>query len=233
MTRIYIFADDSMEGRNAPLESNARGNAYIVRELTRLRIQPAGDLGSYLQTLPYVTRTVSPRSSITTTDGTSLTYGTDFALTSRGNTKIIDNAQVIYGGVLGDSATMISADAAANRFVVVTAAPGQNAAAGGGGGRGAGGGGRGGGAPGTATNASRYAGAVGIATILPSLTGIAGANITGIGGGGAGGRAGGPASVLDDPRAARNAASYFITPEAAARLLGKPVDVAQRGDTGK
>ena len=238
MTRIYIFADDSMEGRNAPLESNARGNAYIVRELTRLRIQPAGDLGSYLQTLPYVTRAVSPRSSITTTDGTSLTYGTDFALTSRGNTKIIDNAQVIYGGVLGDSATMISADAAANRFVVVTAAPGQNAA-GGGGGRGAGGGGRGGGgAPGTATNASRYAGAVGIATIFPSLTGtVAGASGTGVvGGGGAGGRggrAGGPAPMLDDPRAARAAASYIITPDAAARLLGKPVDVAQRGDTGR
>jgi hypothetical protein len=27
MSRLYVFADDSMEGRNAPLASNARGAA--------------------------------------------------------------------------------------------------------------------------------------------------------------------------------------------------------------
>jgi hypothetical protein len=104
MTRLYIFADDSMEGRNAPLASNARGNAYIVRELTRLGLKPAGDLGTYYQALPYVTRAVSPKSSIAATDGVALQYGSDFVVTSRGNVKIIDNAQVIYGGVLGDTA---------------------------------------------------------------------------------------------------------------------------------
>src|SRR5688500_11745093 len=134
MTRIYVFADDSMEGRNSPLESNARGNAYIVRELTRLGLRPAGDLGTYLQTLPYVTRAVSPKSSLRTTDGTALSYGTDFVATPRGNLRIIDNAQVIYGGVLGDSSKMIPADMAANRFVIVS----ENPAAAGGGGRGAG-----------------------------------------------------------------------------------------------
>src|SRR5687767_348719 len=59
MSRLYVFADDSMEGRNAPLASNARGNAYIVRELQRLRIAPAGLLGSYYQVLPYVQRSIS------------------------------------------------------------------------------------------------------------------------------------------------------------------------------
>ena len=238
MTRIYIFADDSMEGRNAPLESNARGNAYIVRELTRLGLRPAGDFGTYLQVLPYVIRTPSPKSSLATTDGTALTYGSDFTLTSRGNTKIVDNAQVIYGGVLGDTAKMISAEQAANRFVIVTEAPGQA-----GGGRGRAGGGRAGGAPSNAPNVSRYAGAVGIATIRASLsggTGGAGASGSGLvtgaagaAGGGRGGRGGGPSTVLDDPRAVRFAAAYEITPDAAARLLGKPVDLAQRGDTGK
>ena len=40
MSRLYVFADDSMEGRNAPLASNARGQAYLVRELQRLKIAP-------------------------------------------------------------------------------------------------------------------------------------------------------------------------------------------------
>ena len=85
MTRSYIFADDSMEGRDAPYESNARGNAYIVRELRRLGLTPAGDPGSFIQQLPYVRRTVSPRSSLTA-DGQPLVLGTDYQITSRGMT---------------------------------------------------------------------------------------------------------------------------------------------------
>src|SRR5688500_600811 len=205
MTRIYIFADDSMEGRNSPLASNARGNAYIVRELTRLGLRPAGDLGTYLQTLPYVTRAVSPRSSITTTDGVALAYGTDFSISSRGNTRIIDNAQVVYGGVLGDTSRMLSADQVMNRFVLVSpaaAVAGDPAAAGGrGAGGGGAGGGRGGGRGGGGAATTRYAGAAAIATIQPDLT-------AGGGGGGAagrgGGRGGGP--ILNDVRAPRAAA---------------------------
>ena len=83
MSRLYVFADDSMEGRNAPLASNARGTAYIVRELQRLKIAPAGYLGSYYQTLPYVSRSLSPRTSLTI-NGEPLRLGTDFTVTSRG-----------------------------------------------------------------------------------------------------------------------------------------------------
>ncbi|NUQ11294.1 MAG: OPT/YSL family transporter, partial [Gemmatimonadaceae bacterium] len=97
MSRLYVFADDSMEGRNAPLASHARGSAYIVRELQRLRIAPAGNLGSYYQTLPYVQRTLSPRTTLTV-DGVPLTLGTDFTVTSRGTTRIIDSARTIFAG---------------------------------------------------------------------------------------------------------------------------------------
>ena len=227
MTRIYIFADDSMEGRNSPLESNARGNAYIVRELTRLGLQPAGDLGSYLQVLPYVNRVVSEASRIATTDGTTLTHGTDFTVTSRGNPRIIDNAQVIYGGVLGDTSTMIPAEQAANRFVIVHL--GQAPA---GGGRGAGGGGRGGAGGGGSAGVARYSNAVGIATIRTFEGAVQGGTVVTTTPVGPAGR-GGPPPTLDDPRAARAAVGFNVTPEAAARLLGKPADVAQRGDTGK
>jgi hypothetical protein len=243
MTRLYIFADDSMEGRNAPLASNARGNAYIVRELTRLGLKPAGDLGTYYQALPYVTRAVSPKSSIAATDGVALQYGSDFVVTSRGNVKIIDNAQVIYGGVLGDTAKMISAEMAANKFVIVSPALPAEAGGAPGGGRGAGGGGgRGGAGLGNPATVARYANAVGIATISPTVgapatsgapgTGVAPGNSV-ITQGGRGGGRGGPPPTLNDPRAPRAAASYMMSPAAAARLLGKSIDVAQRGDTGK
>ena len=51
-TRLYIVADDSMQGREAGTHGGARANAYLVRELTRLGLTPAGDGGTFLQTIP-------------------------------------------------------------------------------------------------------------------------------------------------------------------------------------
>src|SRR5215211_4763902 len=50
--RSYIFADDSMQGRQAGTPANARGNAYIAGELARLGLKPGGDQGGYLQRVP-------------------------------------------------------------------------------------------------------------------------------------------------------------------------------------
>ena len=228
MTRIYIFADDSMEGRDAPYESNARGNAYIVRELRRLGLTPAGDHGTFFQQLPYVRRTVSPRSSLVV-DETSLAMGTDFGIMSRGMTRIIGDVRAVYGGVAGDPASLISPEQAANRFVVVAApAPGAAGPAGApGGGRG----GRGGSAGASANPAARFATAAGIATISndPQL----GAGGQGAGAPGGGGRAGGPAPVLANPRAPRVAAAFQISPGAAERIFGRPVAMLTPGDTGR
>src|SRR5688572_11394902 len=144
MSRLYVFADDSMEGRNAPLASNARGAAYIVRELQRLKIAPAGLLGSYTQILPYVARSLSSRTSLTV-NGVPLTLGTDFTVSSRGATKIIDSAVVIFAGVSNNADQMITPEWANNRFVIVMPPPPVADAAGGAGRGGApGGGGRGG-----------------------------------------------------------------------------------------
>src|SRR5688572_32282805 len=158
MSRLYVFADDSMEGRNAPLASNARGNAYLVRELQRLKIAPAGLLGSYYQVLPYVERRLSPRTSLTI-NGEPLRLGTDFTVSSRGAVKIIDSSQVIFAGVSGNADQMILPEWAANRFVIVLPAPPDTTTAARGGGAG---GGRGGAFGGTVNVATRYAGAIAI-----------------------------------------------------------------------
>jgi hypothetical protein len=231
MSRLYVFADDSMEGRNAPLASNARGNAYIVRELQRLKIAPAGLLGSYYQVLPYVARSLSPRTSLTI-NGEPLRLGTDFTVTSRGATKIIDSAQVIFAGVSGNADQMILPEWAANRFVIVMPPPPDTSTANTG--RGGGFGGRGGAAGGTApvNVATRYAGAVAIATVVADVNNPPATGGFGGRGGGRGGAAGGPTNVLNDLTAARVAAQYYITPAAAAKLLGRPIAGAGPGTMG-
>jgi hypothetical protein len=238
MSRLYVFADDSMEGRNAPLASNAKGTAYIVRELTRLKVAPAGPLGSYYQTLPYVQRTLSPRTSLTV-NGVPLTLGTDFTVSSRAATKIVDSAVVIFAGVSTFADQMILPEWAANRFVIVVPPPppppATADAAGGARGGGAGGGrgaGRGG-APTPVNVATRYAGAAAIATVVPDINNPpATGGFGGRGGGGGRGGAAGPASVLNDLSAARVAAQLYITPAAAAKLLGRPVEGAGPGTMG-
>jgi hypothetical protein len=53
MTRLYIFADDSMEGRQYLKVGNVRATKYLAGELRKLGLEPAGDSGTYFQTLPY------------------------------------------------------------------------------------------------------------------------------------------------------------------------------------
>ena len=53
-TRLYIFADDSMQGRAFGREGNMKGTAYIAAELQRMGVEPGGDNGTYFQELPVV-----------------------------------------------------------------------------------------------------------------------------------------------------------------------------------
>ena len=51
-TRIYIFADDSMQGRLAGSVGNRKATDYIAAELQRLGVRPAGDGSTYFQAVP-------------------------------------------------------------------------------------------------------------------------------------------------------------------------------------
>ena len=52
MTRLYLFADDSMQGRDHGSRGNAKGTAYIAAEVQRMGLIPAGDSGTYFQNIP-------------------------------------------------------------------------------------------------------------------------------------------------------------------------------------
>src|SRR5262245_55923438 len=77
MTRLYIFADDSMQGRQAGRIGNMKGTDYIARELQRLGVQPAGDNGTYFQALPSTLRKYTDKSKLSV-DGRALRWLTDF-----------------------------------------------------------------------------------------------------------------------------------------------------------
>ncbi|WP_373069417.1 M28 family peptidase [Gemmatimonas sp.] len=160
--RLYQFADDSMLGRQVGRVGNKKGTDMIAAEVKRLGLLPAGDNGTYFQTLPYRLRKFTDNSRMTV-DGNPLEWNTDFvAMPGQRAPRSIVGAEVVFGGTQGDSTTQISAADAAGKFVVLR--PNPNGARGGPGQAFAV---RGGGAPAR----SRFDDAVAIATIdLDALT---------------------------------------------------------------
>jgi len=159
MTRIYIFADDSMQGRQAGRIGNQKGTDYIARELKRLGIEPGGDNGGYFQTLPYMQRKFTNKSMMVVGEK-ALRFNDDFVpVPGAVAPKPINNVGVIFGGVSGDTSTYITAEQASGKLVIL-AAPRAVAAAGG-----APRGGPGGGFGGGGAAMARFAGAAAVATV--------------------------------------------------------------------
>jgi hypothetical protein len=131
MSRVYVFADDSMLGREAGTEGSRRANAYIAAELQRLGLQPAGENGTYYQDVPMVQRGVGPQASLVV-DGQPLVRGRDWlgipglAATLPFGGAARGELAVIYGGRAGDVASYPSAEQVRGKLVVLAAAAGPN-----------------------------------------------------------------------------------------------------------
>ena len=121
MTRLYLVADDSMKGRQAGSPGHQATTTYIAAELKRMGLEPAGDSGTYFQTVPLVRRHFEERSTLAAGSAT-LRPDTDFVpIIARGTPRSIDGAQVIYGGVFTDSSTWITAEQARGKLIVFSA----------------------------------------------------------------------------------------------------------------
>jgi hypothetical protein len=125
MTRLYIFADDSMMGREVGTVYNLKGTAYIESEVRRMGLVPAGDNGTYFQNLPIFSHPLAAGNTIDV-DGKTFKAGQDYVPRNNGvfgKVRPFDGAEVIYGGVYspeGDTSTMVSPTAAAGKFVVIS-----------------------------------------------------------------------------------------------------------------
>jgi hypothetical protein len=120
MTRLYIFADDSMMGRRVGTDDNLKGTAYIASELRRLGLRPAGDDGDYFQDIPLFSHFADSASTLSV-GGELLGFGADYLPVGGGETVLmLQGAPAIYGGVLTDSSSWIGGDAVAGKVVVLS-----------------------------------------------------------------------------------------------------------------
>ncbi|HUP88458.1 MAG TPA: M20/M25/M40 family metallo-hydrolase [Longimicrobiales bacterium] len=119
---LFTIAHDTMGGRDTGGRGNYLTADYVAAQFKQIGLQPAGDNGTFFQTIPFVN---------VRADGTAqLGVGSKKFVT--GNDvlplgPIIDwsanGATAVAGGVLSDSSTWIAADAAAGKVVVFSVTP--------------------------------------------------------------------------------------------------------------
>jgi hypothetical protein len=119
MSRLYVFADDSMMGREAGTQDNLRGTAYIEREARRIGLTPAGDNGTFFQNVPLIRR-VFDDSSRLEVDGRRLRPWVDFVPRDQGYAPVpVNGVQAVYGGTWGMAASLVTPAQAAGKVVVL------------------------------------------------------------------------------------------------------------------
>ena len=119
MSRLYIYAADSMRGREAGTPDAIRATAWIEGEVRRLGLRPAGDDGSYFQRLPVSARAIARSSTMTSGERTFQTDVDFYPAGATADRKI--TAEVVFGGALDDTLHALSAADAQGKIVLVTA----------------------------------------------------------------------------------------------------------------
>jgi peptidase M28-like protein len=130
MSRLYLFADDSMMGRAAGTVYHDKGTDYIARELARFGLKPGGDNGTYFQQIPLMRRNLAEGAKVIV-DGREFVAWRDFLPRDmrdfNANARMMENSVAVYGGVFGDTAAMISPSQASGKVVVFTVPRGWQA----------------------------------------------------------------------------------------------------------
>jgi hypothetical protein len=117
--RLFLIADDSTMGRESGSRGSFQTADYIASEFRRLGLEPAGENGTYFQTVPFWRAAVDPQSRLEV-GGTVLEVGRDFVPASIAATaRVLDGTATIYGGPANDTTKWISAEQAAGKVVVL------------------------------------------------------------------------------------------------------------------
>jgi len=128
MTRLYIFADDSMMGREVGTPYHLKATAYIEREVRRLGLMPGGDNGTFFQNIPVFDHPLGASNTLAV-DGKTFSARSDYVPRDNsvfGKVRSLDGVEAIFGGVYGDTTTMVKPAAAEGKFVVMTVPKGPD-----------------------------------------------------------------------------------------------------------
>ena len=116
--RLFALAHDSMGGRATGSLGNFKAAEYVATELRRLGLEPAGDGGTYFQTIPFFRLRPDDRVTLSA-GGQPLRLGVDLLpIVSSSAPRPLDGAGTIYGGPVGDSTRWIPGERARGRVVV-------------------------------------------------------------------------------------------------------------------
>ncbi len=135
-TRLYQFADDSMQGRRIGEKGNVKGTEYIAREFKRFGLKPAGDSGTYFQSLPFGPTLFDSSASSLQISGSALAAKRDWIPTAPtaqngfGGRADVIGVPAVFAGTWGDTAVMLDAEAFTGKVAVFMAAPGAGASGG-------------------------------------------------------------------------------------------------------
>lgn len=249
-TRLYQFADDSMQGRRIGEPGNYKGTAYIASEFQRLGLKAAGENGTFFQNLPYGPLGFDSAASRLIAGKSPLISKREWIPLAPANTNGVGptanlaSVQTVYAGRWGDS---VALDPAMFRGKVAVFSGGP-----------LGGGGRGG-APMLRCDSvpDRFGAAAAIKTDSAMNAANGGRNRGGRGAGGARdtraesagavailfvGLDGMPSGTVNSvfasrsgmqPAASNAPGAAVISNDAARKLFGKPVDQLAVGSTGQ
>jgi hypothetical protein len=122
--RLKITADDSMMGRESGSKGDYMAAEYVASQFRQLGLKPAGDSGTYFQTVPFWKAAIDSTSRLVVR-GTVLEVERDFIPANvRAPGRSLDAVAVVYGGNATDSARWISPLQATGKIVVLDVPPG-------------------------------------------------------------------------------------------------------------
>ena len=206
-TRLTAFAHDSMMGRAAGTKGDFMASAYVEHEFRGMGLKPAGEGGTFFQTVPLVREYVDTGSVLFAGD-TRLAVLKDFlpAFWLEATVGKLDKVPTVFGGDVTDSTTWISSAQAQGKIIVFrvpVAASGQRL-------------------PGGLLANPRFAGAVAIAVV--QLQGLPPALLASA--------TRGRIRLGEQPPSTQRPL-VFISPAAADAILGVWLGSAQPGQAGR
>jgi Peptidase family M28 len=107
--RVYRIADDSMRGRYPGTPGIDKTTAWVASEFRRLRLQPAGDSGTYFQRVPFVTSSLDTTQSLTLGDQPLALWHDYIPVNTTPTANHFDatGVAVVNAGRLGDSTVQL------------------------------------------------------------------------------------------------------------------------------
>ncbi len=122
--RLFAFAHDSMAGRIPGTRGNLMATDYMAAEFESFGLEPAGEAGTFFQTVPLGRVGPTSRSGFRVGD-VELQLGTDF-ITFGTAVRTVIFERAIYGGRVDRPSEWPSAEATEGRMVVLTVPSGPD-----------------------------------------------------------------------------------------------------------